>query len=222
VVSQDVPGYRFVPPEDVFSPDNPENKCFCVSEPCNVPKGLFNMSACQFDSPTLISWPHFFQADPKLLEAVEGLDPDQEKHQFFMDLQPKLGTGLRVQARSQINIKLSDPHPDIKPAKGLRDIVFPFLWFSDGIEQIDDPNALNLLKTATTTPEELRSALYPTCFVIGIMLILIVLAFWGYKTFYRNVRTESITPVRSADTNHYEMKNTNTVLASSGNGHGVD
>ena len=71
----------------------------------------------------------------------------------------KLGTGLRVQARSQINIKLSDPHPDIKPAKGLRDIVFPFLWFSDGIEQIDDPNALNLLKTATTTPEELRSAL---------------------------------------------------------------
>ena len=32
---------------------------------------------------------HFFlQADPKLLEAVEGLDPDQEKHQFFMDLQP--------------------------------------------------------------------------------------------------------------------------------------
>ena len=61
VVSQDVPGYRFVPPEDVFSPDNPENKCFCVSEPCNVPKGLFNMSACQFDSPTLISWPHFFQ-----------------------------------------------------------------------------------------------------------------------------------------------------------------
>ena len=63
---------------------------------------------------------------------------------------------------------------------------------------------------------------YPTCFVIGIMLILIVFAFWGYKTFYRNVRTESITPVRSADTNHYEMKNTNTVLASSGNGHGVD
>ena len=52
------------------------------------------------------------------------------------------------------------------------------------------------------------------------MLILIVFAFWGYKTFYRNVRTESITPVRSAaENNHYEMKNTtNTVLASSGNG----
>ena len=62
---------------------------------------------------------------------------------------------------------------------------------------------------------------YPTCFVIGIMLILIVFAFWGYKTFYRNVRTESITPVRTSGNNHYEMKNTNAVLASSGNGHGV-
>ena len=30
----------------------------------------------------------YFQADPKLLEAVEGLKPDPEKHQFYIDLQP--------------------------------------------------------------------------------------------------------------------------------------
>ena len=59
-----------------------------LDEGCNVPKGLFNMSACQFGSPTLMSWPHFFEADPKLLKDIEGLEPVQQKHQFYIDLQP--------------------------------------------------------------------------------------------------------------------------------------
>ena len=46
------------------------------------------MSACQFGSPTMMSWPHFFEADPKLLEDIEGLEPVQHKHQFYIDLQP--------------------------------------------------------------------------------------------------------------------------------------
>ena len=36
----------------------------------------------------MLSWPHFFQADPKLLDAVEGLKPDQKKHQSYFDVQP--------------------------------------------------------------------------------------------------------------------------------------
>ena len=36
----------------------------------------------------MLSWPHFFQADPKLLDAVDGLKPDQEKHQMYIDVQP--------------------------------------------------------------------------------------------------------------------------------------
>ena len=54
--------FRFIPPQNVFAPpeENPDNECFClVEEGCNVPRGLFNMSACQFGSPTMMSWPHF-------------------------------------------------------------------------------------------------------------------------------------------------------------------
>ena len=36
----------------------------------------------------MISWPHFFQADPKLVSAVEGLKPDKEKHQSYINIQP--------------------------------------------------------------------------------------------------------------------------------------
>ena len=160
-VSQGVPGYRFVPPKDIFSPpeENPDNACYCMNEAgCKVPRGVFNMSACSFGSPVMISWPHFFQADPKLLEDVVGLKPEQSKHQLFMDIQPKLGIPLVAQARSQINIQMYKMD-EVKPAEGLRDMIFPFMWFSSGIESIEDEDTLALLHTAVHAPEKARSAL---------------------------------------------------------------
>merc|ERR1711963_429576 len=63
IVSNGVPGFRFVPPDDVFSPpdENPDNECYCNNKECNVPRGLFNMTACSFASPIFMSWPHFYQ-----------------------------------------------------------------------------------------------------------------------------------------------------------------
>ena len=80
---------RFAPPDNVFgTPDeNPYNSCFCPDGHC-APSGVFNISSCQFGSPLVMSWPHFFQADPKLLQDVEGLNPDREKHQFQLDVLP--------------------------------------------------------------------------------------------------------------------------------------
>lgn len=40
------------------------------------------------DAPVYLSFPHFYNADPKLLEDVEGLSPDQEKHETFLKIQP--------------------------------------------------------------------------------------------------------------------------------------
>ena len=80
---------RFAPPANVFGTpeENPANACFCNGGHCS-PSGLFNISSCQFGSPLVMSWPHFFQADPKLLDDVIGLEPDQEKHQFQLDVLP--------------------------------------------------------------------------------------------------------------------------------------
>ena len=129
----------------------------------------------------------------------------------------KLGTPLRAQARSQINIQMYKMD-EVKPAEGLRDMIFPFMWFSSGIESIEDENTLALLHTAVHTPEKARSALYPTFFVLGIVLILLVSLFLGYHNFYKPVRSEQITaPHKQEETNgnsgHYEMRN-GVVLAS--------
>lgn len=35
-----------------------------------------------------ISHPHFYNADPSLVNAVEGLDPSEEQHGLFLDVHP--------------------------------------------------------------------------------------------------------------------------------------
>ena len=97
--------YRFVPRRTAFS--SSDSSCFCPPglDTC-APEGLFNVSACHGGSPMLLSWPHFYKADPQLMDNVEGLDPDKDKHEFHIDILPSLGTGLRAQIRLQINLHL--------------------------------------------------------------------------------------------------------------------
>ena len=87
-----IPGYRFVPPANIFGTpqENPDNACFCNNPngACDTPSGVFNVSSCQFGSPVMLSWPHFYQADPQLLKEVDGLKPNKEDHQFSIDIQP--------------------------------------------------------------------------------------------------------------------------------------
>lgn len=39
------------------------------------------------DIPAAVSLPHFLNADPSLLEEVDGLHPDKEKHETYVILQ---------------------------------------------------------------------------------------------------------------------------------------
>lgn len=203
-----LPGYRFVPPSDVFArpEDNPDNSCFCFTKDgCNTPSGLFNMSACQYNAPIMLSWPHFFQADPKVLEAVEGLKPVPEKHQFYLDIQPKLGSGLRASARSQINVVMKATDQ----VEGLRDIILPIVWVSDGIESIGDPGTIGLISTAVHTPEKARNALYPACFAIGSLILLAVFLCAAYQRWSNSKeRIANISPhnVTEVETGGVELK----------------
>lgn len=39
-------------------------------------------------APVVASFPHFHLADPKYVEAIEGMSPKMEHHQTFLDLNP--------------------------------------------------------------------------------------------------------------------------------------
>lgn len=65
-----VPGYRFVPSKDAFgSPSRVESQqCFCPAGPPCAPEGTFNASLCQYESPVLLSFPHFYLGKIEHLE----------------------------------------------------------------------------------------------------------------------------------------------------------
>ncbi|KAL0858700.1 hypothetical protein ABMA27_011182 [Loxostege sticticalis] len=166
-----VEGYRFTPPEDVFAADE-HNKCFCPAGPPCAPSGLFNVSLCQYDSPIMLSFPHFYLADPSLLEAVEGISPPvAEDHRLFIDVQPEMGIAMRARARIQINLAVSQV-VDIKQVANFPDIVFPILWFEEGIDELPD-QVTSLLRLATKAPPIARAALAWGLSALGALLILL-------------------------------------------------
>ena len=57
----------------------------------------------------------------------------------------QLGKPLRAQARTQLNVAMSRVD-GIHAARGLRDIIFPMVWWADGIDGIEDEEALHLLR----------------------------------------------------------------------------
>lgn len=167
-------GYRFSPPLDVFADvdRNPDNECFCPSGPPCAPHGLFNASLCQYDSPIMLSFPHFYLADPALREAVEGIsEPVKEDHELFIDVQPTMGATLRARARIQINLAVSQV-VDIKQVANFPDIVFPIMWFEDGMDGLPE-EVTNLMNLATTVPPVAKTVLLYVLFVAGVLLLLL-------------------------------------------------
>ncbi|CAL4144053.1 unnamed protein product, partial [Meganyctiphanes norvegica] len=162
---------RFTPSASVFGnvTVNPENDCYCVDGPPCSGTGLFNVSTCKFGSPVMLSWPHFYQADPKYLDAVVGLKPDPEKHSLFVDVTPRTGSPLGAEARLQINVATTRI-PEIKKAANLQNMIFPVVWFEDGVTEM--PNEIvELLQMASNVPEMMKSQIILAIFLDGALLI---------------------------------------------------
>ena len=87
--------------------DVPENFCFNpLPDPdLYLPNGLMNVSTCKFDAPAYVSFPHFYLADPALLEQFPPgtLNPNEEEHGNHLSLMPETGIPLEVEIRMQIN-----------------------------------------------------------------------------------------------------------------------
>lgn len=101
-----VTGSRWVGDERVF--DNgenyPPNKCYSTGHPVpDLRPGLTNMSECRFGAPVFASFPHFYLADKSYLNAISGLNPNQEEHEFALALEPLTGITLKADAKIQIN-----------------------------------------------------------------------------------------------------------------------
>jgi len=62
------------------------------------------------DAPVYLSFPHFYKADPKLLESVEGLKPVEKLHESYMKIQPVSKIQRRNPQISKIDISFRISH----------------------------------------------------------------------------------------------------------------
>ena len=83
---------------------------------------------------------------------------------------------MRAAVKSQINLVMRQMD-NVRQLQGVRDMIYPILWFTDGVADLEDENTISLLQTAVHTPEMARSLLYPTMLVIGILMVLTTIAF---------------------------------------------
>ncbi len=81
-----------------------------------------------------------------------------------------MGTTLRARARVQINLAVSQVE-DIKQVANFPDIVFPILWFEEGVDGLPD-EVVSLMRLATTVPDKLRIAFMIAFFTLGILLLI--------------------------------------------------
>lgn len=50
-------------------------------------------------APIVVSFPHFYQADERYINAIEGMNPNEEEHETYLDINPVSIAGvLRFQS----------------------------------------------------------------------------------------------------------------------------
>ena len=65
--------------------------------------GFLRVGNCYGGIPIIMTAPHFWNADPDLLNQMEGLEPVSEKHDTFLDIEPITGVALSAHKRIQVS-----------------------------------------------------------------------------------------------------------------------
>ncbi|XP_065208323.1 lysosome membrane protein 2 [Planococcus citri] len=165
-------GY-YTPVDNIFSPEESENStCFCGGLPC-PPKGLQSISPCQFDAPLGISFPHFLNAAPELLNSVEGLSPDKEKHESFVKINSKLGVPLEARIRIQLNLMVE--HSTMGVVRDFPTFNFPVMWLEEGVEELPDHLQILLYLSTTFADRIVPYITYGMAAFGGLILIVVFL-----------------------------------------------
>lgn len=126
-------GYKWIADDKVF--DNgikyPEMSCYCSSNVESCPdllSGVFNASSCKFGAPAFVSFPHFYLAEKNYRTNIEGMNPNKEKHEFYVSMEPRTGIPLDIRAQLQINMLMKDyPWTTIT---NVTETMIPMFWFS--------------------------------------------------------------------------------------------
>ncbi|KAK5848969.1 hypothetical protein PBY51_008647 [Eleginops maclovinus] len=170
--------YRYIlQPNTLASPTvNPDNKCFCTNQEttnnCTL-AGVLDISTCQGGKPIYISLAHFLGGSQSLLENVKGLNPSQEHHGTYLDVEPTTGFTLRFAKRIQVNM-MYGPSNVITVLKKVKDYtIFPIVWMNE-TAALDDETA-DILKKELVSRIEMLDITQKALLGTGVAIFVICL-----------------------------------------------
>ncbi|XP_063166780.1 lysosome membrane protein 2 [Candoia aspera] len=142
-----VPAYRFIPPLTVFAnvSVNPDNAGFCVPAGNCQGSGILNVTACKNGAPIFLSLPHFYHSEAMYINAVDGMHPNKEKHEPFLDVNPFTGALLQAAKQIQVNAYV-ETLPEFFQTGNIRRMVYPVMYMTERF--MLDKGSAEKLKTA--------------------------------------------------------------------------
>ncbi|GFS42665.1 scavenger receptor class B member 1 [Nephila pilipes] len=163
---------RFKPGDDVFAngSDNPANSCFDLVD--GRPSGVLDVRPCQFGAPVLLSFPHFYMADPSYRTNINGLNPSDEKHGSHLDVEPITGVTVDVQIRFQMNLQMSKVR-GVLQFDDVPEGIFPVFWADLEIQLNDD--WAHFFKSNLNNPKIIAYSVLGGLIIICSILIIISL-----------------------------------------------
>ena len=108
------------------------NRGLCQSDDLSECFGncLVNATGCR-GAAMAMSLPHFMGVDEYYRDKVVGLNPDPEKHDLYLDIDPLVGLPLKIRKRMQMNVPLR-----AMPFASFTNLpeftLFPLLWLEEG------------------------------------------------------------------------------------------
>eukprot|EP00092_Neocalanus_flemingeri_P083587 GFUD01104923.1.p1 GENE.GFUD01104923.1~~GFUD01104923.1.p1 ORF type:complete len:171 (-),score=67.51 GFUD01104923.1:144-620(-) len=133
-------------------------------------------------APIALSYPHFYEADQSFLDAVVGLKPNKEEHQFYVDVVPEFGFPLAIRPRFQLNaIIRKDKDIDVM-SNFVDELVLPFLWAQDGFSEPSEEMAA-AIKFGLAAPSKIASIGGGGLLVTGLVMVFTALGwiFWDRR-----------------------------------------
>uniref|UniRef100_A0A667GSC6 Scavenger receptor class B member 2 n=1 Tax=Lynx canadensis TaxID=61383 RepID=A0A667GSC6_LYNCA len=145
---QGLPAFRYKVPGEVLA-NTSDNAGFCIPKGNCLGSGVLNISICKNGAPIILSFPHFYQADERFVSAIDGMHPNKDYHETFVDINPLTGIILRAAKRIQINVYVRK-FDDFVETGSIRTMVFPVMYINESV-LIDKETASRLKSVINTT-----------------------------------------------------------------------
>ncbi|GAB6027618.1 scavenger receptor class B, member [Chamberlinius hualienensis] len=134
--------YNFQTPLDYYADYNinPDNYCYTDGNPdLAYASGVLFIGKLADGIPFYISNPHFLDGDFRLVDDVDGINPNED-HRTNIAIMPETGAPIKVDIKMQMNI-LMRPNPHIRATKDWPTVMLPYLWGNMSVHLDDEMSA---------------------------------------------------------------------------------